>query len=71
MPSRMSLSILAAFFGAAIFYFLVYYHVLPVAQNKSNPITDIIVAICGIAVAVGWIRIFRRRPAPAAPDSTD
>jgi hypothetical protein len=62
MPSRLSLSALAAIFGATVFYFLIYYNVLPVPENKAHPLTDAIVGVAALAVAIGWYRIFRRRP---------
>ena len=62
MPSRLSLSALAAIFGATVFYFLIYYQILPVPENKAHPITDAIVAAAALAVAIGWYRIFQRRP---------
>lgn len=71
MPSRLSLSILGAVFGAVVFYFLMYYGVIPLKKADGHIVTDVIVGIAGLMVVVGWWRIFSRRPAPVPTSQAD
>ena len=71
MPSRLPLSILGALFGSVVFYFLMYYGVIPLKKADGHIVTDVIVGIAGLMVAVGWWRIFSRRPAPAPTSQAD
>ncbi len=62
MPSRVSLSVLAFVCGLAIMFLGAVYGIIPIPNANPNLITTIIVLVGLLAVAVGWVRIFGRRP---------
>ena len=62
MNSRVSLSILAAFTGAALMYVVITFFNLPV-ETSHTLVTRVLVLFGILCVAAGWLMIFRRRPA--------
>ena len=63
MRSRILLTLLAMVFGAAALYVLEYFQLITLPEYKADPWTTGIVAFGGLCTMIGWIRIFRRRPA--------
>jgi cytochrome c biogenesis protein CcdA len=62
MPSRISLSILAFICGLAVMFVGGAYGVVTIPTAAADATTLIIVIVGLLAMAVGWIRIFARRP---------
>ena len=62
MHSRISLSLLAMVFGAAVLYVLEFYGLISVPTYEADIATTVIVALGGLSAGFGWVRIFRRRP---------
>lgn len=70
MPSRISLSVLAFICGLAIMFIAAAYSVVSIPTAEVGATSLIAVLIGLLAVAVGWIRIFSRRPARADESNT-
>ena len=62
MPSRVSLSVLAFICGLAIMFVAAAYNLVTIPQAAMNTTTLIIVFVGLLAITVGWVRIFSRRP---------
>ncbi len=71
MHSRVSLSLLAMVFGAAVLYVVEYYGLISLPEYKANLLNTLIVAFGGLCCVIGWFRIFRRRPGQPSESSTD
>ena len=71
MPSRISLSVLAFVCGLAVMFIAAAYGIVRIPIAEVGTVSLIVVLIGLLAVAVGWIRIFSRRPVRANEANTD
>jgi len=71
MPSRISLSVLAFICGLAIMFIAAAYGVVGIPAAEVGTTSVIVVLIGMLAIAVGWIRIFLRRPSRSDENGSD
>ena len=71
MPSRISLSVLAFVCGLAVMFIAAAYGLVRIPMAEVGATSLIIVLVGLLAMAVGWIKIFSRRPARATEANTD
>jgi cytochrome c biogenesis protein CcdA len=71
MPSRISLSVLAFICGLAIMFIAAAYGVVRIPAAEVGTTSVIVVLIGMLAIAVGWIRIFMRRPSRSDENISD
>ena len=62
MPSRVSLSLLAFISGLVIMFVAAAYQLVDIPKASANTIGLILLFGGLIIMAIGWIRIFSRRP---------
>ncbi|MGB0747324.1 MAG: hypothetical protein ACPGO3_01135 [Magnetospiraceae bacterium] len=62
LPSRISLSILAAITGGSLSYLLIAWGVFPAPAQSLSTLANITGILSILMIAAGWITIFVRRP---------
>lgn len=73
LPSRVSLSLIAALSGIALTYRLIAWDLVPHPDVENSLLSNSVGIISMIALFIGWVLIFRRRPGSGAygSDSDD
>lgn len=62
LPSRVSLSLLAAVTGASLAYLLIAWGILPAAAHRLSTFESAVGLLSIAMLAGGWISVFARRP---------